>query len=141
MDAGHGGQVLVSSAMAGLIRDREFVDLGEHQLKGLDGAERIYQVGRGEFPALRTSRPVLGNLPVELSTFVGRVDEVKSLVEELGEHRLVTLIGVGGTGKTRLSLEAAGAVSESFPGDVGWWSWRRSWWPRRCRSRSVRVWA
>ncbi len=116
MDAGHGGQVLVSSATAGLVRDREFVDLGEHHLKGLDGVERIFQVGRAAFPALRTSRPVLGNLPVELSTFVGRVDEVKSLVEELDEHRLVTLIGVGGTGKTRLSLEVAGSVSGSFPG-------------------------
>jgi hypothetical protein len=115
MDAGHGGQVLVSSATAGLARDSEFVDLGEHELKGLGTAERIFQVGRGDFAALRTPRPVLGNMPVELSTFVGRVDEVKSLVEELGEHRLVTLIGVGGTGKTRLSVEAARSVSESFP--------------------------
>ena len=51
---------------------------------------------------------------MELSSFVGRVDEVKSIVGELGEHRLVTLIGVGGTGKTRLSIEAARKVSESF---------------------------
>ncbi len=116
MDAGHGGQVLVSSATAGLVRDWDFVDLGEHRLKGLDADERIFQVGRAEFPALRTSRAVLGNLPVELSTFIGRVDEVESLVEELGEHRLVTLIGVGGTGKTRLSVEAARSVSESFSG-------------------------
>lgn len=115
MDAGHGGQVLVSSATAGLVRDHELVDLGEHELKGLDTAERIFQVGRGDFPVLRTPRPVLGNMPVELSSFVGRVDEVRSLVEELGEHRLVTLIGVGGTGKTRLSVEAARSVSESFP--------------------------
>jgi predicted ATPase len=64
---------------------------------------------------LRTVRTVVGNLPVELSSFVGRVDEVKSLVQELEAHRLVTLIGVGGTGKTRLSIEAARAASTSFP--------------------------
>jgi predicted ATPase len=115
MDAGHGGQVLVSSATAGLVRDRVLVDLGEHRLKGLDGLERIFQVGDGEFPKLRTVRTVVGNLPVELSSFVGRVDEVKSLVEELDAHRLVTLIGVGGTGKTRLSIEAARVASKSFP--------------------------
>jgi predicted ATPase len=114
MDAGHGGQVLVSSATAGLVRDRVLVDLGEHRLKGLDGLERIFQVGERAFPSLRTMQVFVGNLPMELSSFVGRVDEVKSIVDELGEHRLVTLIGVGGTGKTRLSIEAARKVSESF---------------------------
>jgi predicted ATPase len=114
MDAGHGGQVLVSSATAGLVRDHDLVDLGEHQLKGLETPERIFQVGRGEFPALRTPRPMVGNLPVELSTFVGRSHEVKSLVEELDDHRLVTLIGVGGTGKTRLAIEAGMTVSDVF---------------------------
>jgi predicted ATPase len=116
MDAGHGGQVLASAATAGLVRDHVMVDLGEHRLKGLDGLERIFQVGPRDFPSLRTVRAVVGNLPVELSSFVGRVDDVKSVVEELDEHRLVTLIGVGGTGKTRLSIEAATAVAESFPG-------------------------
>ena len=114
MDAGHGGQVLVSSATAGLLAGVDLVDLGEHRLKGLEASERIFQVGRGEFPALRTLQPVLGNLPTELSTFVGRTDEVASLSAELADQRLVTLIGVGGTGKTRLSLEAARAVSGSF---------------------------
>ena len=114
MDAGHGGQVLVSSATAGLLAGADLVDLGEHRLKGLEAPERIFQVGGGEFPALRTLRPVLGNLPAELSTFVGRTDEVASLSAELADQRLVTLIGVGGTGKTRLSLEVAMAVSGSF---------------------------
>jgi len=72
-------------------------------------------VGDGDFPTLGSLGTVVGNLPVELSSFVGRVDEVKSLVDELDGHRLVTLIGVGGTGKTRLSIEAARTVSESFP--------------------------
>jgi predicted ATPase len=114
MDAGHGGQVLVSSATAGLLSGLDLVDLGEHQLKGLEKPERIFQVGSGEFPALRTPRPMVGNLPVELSTFVGRSHEVKSLVEELDGHRLVTLIGVGGTGKTRLAIETGMTVSDMF---------------------------
>jgi predicted ATPase len=115
MDAGHGGQVLVSASTASLVRDHEVTDLGEHHLKGLQGSERIFQVGRGEFPPLRTPRHTAGNLPVELSTFVGRAHEVKSLVDELADHRLVTLIGVGGTGKTRLAVETGFAVSASFP--------------------------
>jgi predicted ATPase len=114
MDAGHGGQVLLSSATAGLVRGLDLVDLGEHRLKGLDTPERIFQVGHVPFPALRTPRPMLGNLPVELSTFVGRSHELKSLVDELEGHRLVTLIGVGGTGKTRLAIETGMSVSESF---------------------------
>ena len=83
-------------------------------MKGLETPERIFQVGSGEFPVLRTPRPMTGNLPMELSTFVGRSHEVKSLVEELDGHRLVTLIGVGGTGKTRLAIETGAAVSDTF---------------------------
>jgi predicted ATPase/class 3 adenylate cyclase len=115
MDAGHGGQLLVSSSTAGLAREHALVDLGEHHLKGLDTTEHIFQVGLGEFPPLRTPRQAAGNLPVELSTFVGRSHEVKALGEELADHRLVTLIGVGGTGKTRLAIETGIAVSASFP--------------------------
>ncbi len=115
MDAGHGGQVLVSSATAGLVGHHDLVDLGEYQLKGLEIVERIFQVGWGDFPALRTPRPVVGNLPVELSTFIGRREEVKSLVDELVDHRLVTLIGVGGTGKTRLAVETSRTLSTTFP--------------------------
>lgn len=115
MDAGHGGQVLLSSSTAGLVRDYDLVDLGEHHMKGLDTAERIFQVGRNEFPPLRTPRQAAGNLPVDLSTFVGRSHDVKSLVDELADHRLITLIGVGGTGKTRLAVETGIAVSASFP--------------------------
>jgi predicted ATPase len=106
---------LASAATAGLIADHDLVDLGEHDLKGFDTAERIFQVGRGEFPALRSRRAIVGNLPVELSTFVGRSHELDSLVATLTDHRLVTLIGVGGTGKTRLALETAALVNGSFP--------------------------
>ena len=116
MDAGHGGQVLLSSATAGLVRgSHDLVDLGEHQLKGLDSMERIFQVGQGQFAALRTARPMVGNLPLELSTFVGRSHEVKALIDALDDHRLITLIGVGGTGKTRLAVETCTTLSNSFP--------------------------
>lgn len=115
MDAGHGGQVLVSASTAGLARDHLLIDLGPHHLKGLDVSERIFQVGRGDFPPLRTPRQAAGNLPIELSSFVGREHEVKSLVDQLAHHRLVTLIGVGGTGKTRLAIEAGVVVAPSFP--------------------------
>ncbi len=115
MDAGHGGQVLVSSATAALTRDHALIDLGEHHLKGLETPERIFQVGPGAFPALRTRQHKDGNLPVELSTFIGRSREVESLANELADHRLVTLIGTGGTGKTRLAVESATAVSRSYP--------------------------
>lgn len=115
MDAGHGGQVLVSASTASLARDHDVVDLGEHRLKGVQSCERIFQLGRDRFPPLRIPPETAGNLPVELSTFVGRSHEVKSLVDELAEHRLITLIGVGGTGKTRLACETGFAVSASFP--------------------------
>jgi predicted ATPase len=115
MDAGHSGQVLVSSATASLVRGVELLDLGEHRLKGLEATERIFQVGRRAFPALRTPSAAVGNLPNDLSSFVGREREVHSLRETLTSHRLVTLIGVGGTGKTRLALETARTVSTSFP--------------------------
>ena len=115
MDAGHGGQVLVSTATAGLLRGQDLVDLGEHHLKGFETSERIFQVGFGEFPALRTSRPIVGNLPLELSTYIGRSQEVKALAADLTGHRLVTLIGVGGTGKTQLAIETGTMVSELFP--------------------------
>ena len=63
MDAGHGGQVLVSSATAGLLAGVDLVDLGEHRLKGLEASERIFQVGRA-VPGVADLQPVLGNLPM-----------------------------------------------------------------------------
>ena len=79
---------------------------------------------------------------MELSTFVGRSHEVKSLAEELDGHRLVTLIGVGGTGKTRLAIETGcDRVGRRSPMVAGSWSWRWSPWRRRCRSRSLPGWA
>ena len=115
MDAGHGGQILVSSSAASLAGDVELVDLGEHHLKGLATPERLFQVGTKNFPHLRVARQRLGNIPVELTTFIGRGREVSHLAGELAESRLVTLIGVGGTGKTRMAVEVAHATAPMFP--------------------------
>ena len=115
MDAGHGGQVLLSGATAELIGDFEMIDLGEYRLKGIAGSVRLFQLGGDEFPALRTPRERAGNIPTEVSEFVGRQDEIAGLLGEFVGHRVVTLIGVGGAGKTRLSIETAVAAAPIFP--------------------------
>jgi predicted ATPase len=116
---GHGGQVLVSASTASLV-DRELTDLGEHRLKDLSAPERIYQLGEIDFPALKSLYRT--NLPVPATAFLGRERELAEVVGLLGRDdvRLLTLTGPGGTGKTRLALQAAGEASESFPDGVYW---------------------
>jgi predicted ATPase/class 3 adenylate cyclase len=120
--AGHGGQVLVSSATAACIEPgvAELVDLGEHRLKDLASAERIYQLGGDDFPPLESLSA--SNLPVPATPFQGRAEELEVVTAALADpvSRLVTLIGPGGIGKTRLALQAAAESSESFP-DGLWW--------------------
>ncbi len=121
--AGHGGQLLVSEATRGLVDHAlpggvELRDLGLHRLKDLPSPEHIFQAVidglESEFPPLRSLETHTNNLPAQLSTFVGRTTEIAKLVRLLGERRLVTLTGPGGTGKTRLALEAAGKTLERF---------------------------
>src|SRR5687768_14825182 len=117
--AGHGGQILVSSATAQLV-DAELSDLGDHRLKDLTAPERIFQLGAEEHPPLKTLHQT--NLPVPATPFLGRdteLDEIGALLARDGV-RLVTLTGPGGTGKTRLALQAAANVADAFPGGV-WW--------------------
>jgi predicted ATPase/class 3 adenylate cyclase len=124
--AGHGGQVLVSDAARGLLQGRvpdgvELFDLGEHELRDLAEPMRIFQATvRGlpaEFAALRTITAA-SHLPAQLSSFVGREAELDAVGALLGSHRLVTLTGPGGTGKTRLGLAVAAASSRDFPDGV-----------------------
>jgi predicted ATPase/class 3 adenylate cyclase len=117
--AGHGGQVLVSSSTAQLV-GRELADLGEHRLKDLSAPERIFQLGDGDFPALKSLFRT--NLPVPATPFLGRERELEEVVELLStdDARLLTLTGPGGTGKTRLALQAAGMASDGYPDGV-WW--------------------
>ena len=125
----HGGQVLVSDTTATLLRDRIpdsawLVDLGSHRLRSLARVERVWQLChhdlRREFPPLRSEDIIVHNLPTPLSSFVGRQRELVQADELLGAHRLVTMTGSGGVGKTRLALEAAGQRSARYPGGV-WW--------------------
>jgi class 3 adenylate cyclase len=116
MAAGHGGQVLVSEATASLLAsavpdDGALRDLGEHRLRDLSEHERIFQLSapglNDEFPPLRTLDHVRNNLPTQLTRFVGREQERDTIRRLLRDHRLVTITGVGGGGKTRLALQSA----------------------------------
>src|SRR6516165_1977873 len=110
MSAAHGGQVVVSRATAELTRDGEWelVDLGEHRLQDLARGEQVFQLlvpgSTVTFPPLRSLDALPGNLPQQLTSFVGRDDEVRAVRSLLDDRRLVTLTGVGGVGKTRLAL-------------------------------------
>jgi predicted ATPase/class 3 adenylate cyclase len=110
--AGHGGQVLITGATHAAVPDCSVRDLGQHQLKDLAEMVQIMQLlGDGlidTFPPLRTLSARPNNLPAGTDEFVGRASELADVVKAFSGHRLVTLIGAGGSGKTRLSLEAAG---------------------------------
>jgi predicted ATPase len=118
--AGHGRQVLVSTATAALLDGEELRDLGEHRLKDLSAPQRILQLGADEFPPLKTLYRT--NLPIPATPFLGRDDELAAVAQLLGrdDARLLTLTGAGGSGKTRLALQAAGAAADAYPDGV-WW--------------------
>jgi predicted ATPase/class 3 adenylate cyclase/Flp pilus assembly protein TadD len=118
MSAGHGGQVLLSKDTADIV-DSELTDLGEHRLKDFDTPIWIFQLGREAFPPLKTISNT--NLPRPASSFVGREHEVAALVSMLRDGaRLVTLTGPGGSGKTRLAIEAAAELVGRFRNGVFW---------------------
>jgi predicted ATPase len=108
MDAGHGGQVLLSSIAAAL-HGGDVLDLGEHLLKGVTEPERILQLGTTTFPALRVATR-RSAVPAALTSLVGRDELVEQVVDRLATARLVTLVGVGGVGKTRVAMAAAELV-------------------------------
>ena len=125
MALAHGGQVLVSEATAvvargGLPPGTGLVDLGEHRLRDLSGPARVFQLVHPDlprvFPPLRSLDALPGNLPRQISSFVGRDAECAALVDLLRDRVLVTLIGVGGVGKTRLAVQVAAEVAPGFPG-------------------------
>jgi predicted ATPase/class 3 adenylate cyclase len=121
MSLAHGGQIVVSHATEELVGDGlasgvELLDLGEHRLRDLDRPERVFQVTAPgltcEFPPLRSRDHFPGALPEVLTSFVGRERELEAVLEALRQSRIVTVIGVGGVGKTRLALQAA---TEALP--------------------------
>ena len=117
--AGHGGQVLVSSSTAALV-ESELRDLGEHRFKDLSAPERVFQLGARDYPPLNTLHQT--NLPIQQTPFLGRERELGEVLALLSRDdvRLLTLTGPGGTGKTRLAAQAAGALAEHYPHGVFW---------------------
>jgi len=139
LSAAHGGQILCSEATAALLRrdlepEVRLKDLGVYRLRDVEEPERLFQVAypdmpHGEFPPLRADVVHVAHLPLQFTRFFGREQELSQLEEMLRPDpqrdkrgmpvpRLVTLTGAGGTGKTRLAIEAAGRVAESFSGAV-----------------------
>ena len=127
MSAGHGGQVLISNATQQLIRDGlpdglSLRDMGERRLKDLIHPERLYQLVSPnlpvDFPPLKTLDIYRHNLPTQLTSFIGRENEIKEITKLITEHRVVTLTGSGGAGKTRLSLQVGAECLEQFPNGV-----------------------
>jgi predicted ATPase/class 3 adenylate cyclase len=118
MAAGHGGQVLVSATTAAAVSG-ELTELGEHRLKDFDQPIAIFQLGADEFPPLKTVSNT--NLPRPASSFVGRVREVADVAALLRNgSRLLTLTGPGGSGKTRLAIEAATELVSEVKAGVYW---------------------
>ncbi|MGH8980704.1 MAG: ATP-binding protein [Acidimicrobiales bacterium] len=122
--AAHGGQVVLSESAAAMVRDRlsggtTLRDLGQHRLKDLGRPVLLFQLEaeglERDFPRLRSlDNPELpNNLPSRLSTFVGRVTEVAAVRALVESHRLVTVAGAGGSGKTRLALEVAAQLLDA----------------------------
>jgi predicted ATPase/class 3 adenylate cyclase len=119
MSAGHGGQVLLSETTRQLLGEhRGLVDLGEHRLKDLGAPLRLFQVGDGDFPPLRTLYRT--NLPILPTPLVGRRRELAEAGDLIRSNRLVTLTGPGGSGKTRLALQLAADAVEQFPDGIFW---------------------
>ena len=117
--AGHGGQVVISEATRQLLdADGDLQDLGEHRLKDLGAPQRLYQLGTTEFPPLKTLYRT--NLPIQPTPLVGRERELEEAGALLAANRLLTLIGPGGSGKTRLALQLAAEAQEDFPDGVFW---------------------
>ena len=118
--AGHGGQTVISQTTFDLAGSDGLRDLGEHRLKDLSAPARIFQLGDGAFPPLKTLYQT--NLPVPATPFLGRERELGEVGDALARSdvRLLTLTGAGGSGKTRLALQAAAEAADEYPQGV-WW--------------------
>jgi predicted ATPase/DNA-binding CsgD family transcriptional regulator len=128
-DIAHEGQTLLSSATASLVADAlpegaVLRDLGTHRLRDLSHADRVYELRTTgfdrDFPPLRSLEALTHNLPIQLTSFVGRTDELIAVERLIGSERLVTLTGAGGAGKTRLAAQAAAELADHWADGV-WW--------------------
>ncbi len=122
MAAGHGGQILLAESTAGLLSGVDLLDLGPRRLRDVPTPVGVFQVRapglRAEFPPLRALDTSPGNLRRAATTFIGRESEVAEVEAALRAHRLVTMTGVGGVGKTRLAVEVAARLADEYPDGV-----------------------
>jgi len=122
MAAGHGGQILIDAATAELLSGVNLADLGARRLRDISKPINVFQVVadglRTDFPALRTLDSTPGNLRPPTTSFLGREAEIADLQTALKAHRLVTLTGPGGVGKTRLAVEVAARLAREFSDGV-----------------------
>ncbi|HJT80335.1 MAG TPA: tetratricopeptide repeat protein [Chthoniobacterales bacterium] len=123
----HGEQVLISGVTAGIVRnalpnDAWLIDLGQHRLRDVIEMEHVYQLAhpelRQDFPPVKSLTNFRQNLPVQLTSFVGRESERDTIRDLVRSHRVVTLVGPGGSGKTRLAIQVGGDLLEEFPDGV-----------------------
>jgi len=124
---GHGEQILLSGVTAGIVRGTlpdgtSLIDLGQHRLRDVSDMEHVFQLAhpnlRENFPPLKSLSNFRQNLPVQLTSFVGRGRERKEVAALIADHRVVTLIGSGGSGKTRLAIQLGADELEKFPDGV-----------------------
>jgi predicted ATPase/class 3 adenylate cyclase len=117
LSAGHGGQIVVTGGVVAAVRGVEFVDLGTHRLRDLAEPLRLHQVSAdgltATFPPLKTVG-AQGNLALQPTDLIGREQALKDIIEQVQNHRLVTLTGAGGVGKTRLAIAVASGLVEEF---------------------------
>jgi predicted ATPase len=122
MAAGHGGQVLLLESTASLLGGIDLVDLGPRRLRDLPTPFGVFQVRaqglRSEFPPLQALDASPGNLRPQTTSFIGRESDIAEIKDAIKQHRLVTLTGVGGVGKTRLALEVGAHLADEFPDGV-----------------------
>jgi predicted ATPase/class 3 adenylate cyclase len=122
MAAGHGGQILLADSTASLLSGVDLIDLGPRRLRDVSVPVGLFQVRAPglatDFPALRALDTSPGNLRPAATSFIGRQSEVAEVIDALHHHRLVTLTGVGGVGKTRLATEVAAGLADEFPDGV-----------------------
>ena len=122
MAAGHGGQILLDDTTPGLLSGIDLIALGPRRLRDIAKPVEMFQVLavglRSEFPPLQTLDATPGNLRPQTTSFIGRESELAEVQAALKAHRLVTLTGVGGVGKTRLATEVAARLADEFPDGV-----------------------
>jgi hypothetical protein len=122
MAAGHGGQILLAESTASLVSGVDLLELGRRRLRDLPTPVELFQVRaaglRTAFPPLRALDTSPGNLRPQATSFVGRESEVTDVKAAVRAHRLVTLTGVGGVGKTRLAAEVAAGLCDEFPDGI-----------------------